>query len=381
MERFEETALETATERSGEVQSAALSAAAMREIEVRVMLAKRFPRDEERCYQRLMTAMKFPKMADAASYKLPWLKDDSGKLVSGPSVHLARLAASIYGNMASGNTVVASDDQADTVRGFAWDLESNYLRFEDVQVQRYIPRKKGNATELVLANQDQRMRNAANYGGRKERNCILRMIRRDIIEDALEAAEGTKLAKIKKNPDAALKKIIKAFGELSITVEQLQAHLGHKISESSAEEIAGLREIFVAIRDGEARWSDYHKPDAATAAIDPAQVTASTDANRGHGAAPPPSEAWAPSPEWDALASQVTDLCVALERPADVAKHIGWAKSLSTRASQLGALRGSVETLAAEHRLKQEGGAPKPSPTLITKPAAKGQQPLKGDWA
>ena len=328
IEHSEETALSTTQERSGEVQAASLSAAAMREVEARVGIAKRYPRNEERAYARLMEAMKYPKMADAASYLLPWLRidrpghPDHGKPVTGPSVHLARLMASIYGNMASGNMVVASDEETDTVRGFCWDLESNYFRLEDVQVNRIIPRKKkGGETELVVANQDQRMRNAANYGGRKERNCILRMMRPDVIEDALEAAKATVLAGIKTNPDAAIKAIIKAYGDYQVSVDELQAWLGHPIGASTAEEIAELRQIFVAIRSGEAKWADYARVEAAAAplhaSVDLTAVKPSDDPNRGHGHETPPMES-SPAPQ---VLDRVISEEQALELESLVADH------------------------------------------------------------
>ena len=70
----------------------------------------------------------------------------------------------------------------------------------------------------------------------------------------------------------------------------------------------------------------------------------------------PEPEPWRPTPEWDLLAEQLTDLCLAVERPDDVGRHIGLAKAMPTAAEQIAALRGSVETLAAEHELRRTGG-------------------------
>lgn len=69
-------------------------------------------------------------------------------------------------------------------------------------------------------------------------------------------------------------------------------------------------------------------------------------------------EPWQPTPAWDKLAEQLTDLCVALDRPHDVGKHIELAKAMPTAAEQIAALQGSVDTLKAEHDLKRGGGEP-----------------------
>jgi len=57
------------------------------------------------------------------------------------------------------------------------------------------------------------------------------------------------------DPDAAKRKIIDAFGEINVTVEQLGEYLGHPVGECSAKEITDLRGFYGAIRDEETTWA------------------------------------------------------------------------------------------------------------------------------
>lgn len=65
----------------------------------------------------------------------------SGKTVSGPSVRLAEIMASAYGNLHIGARIVEIGDKEVTAQGVAWDLETN-LRVT-VEMKRRITNKDG----------------------------------------------------------------------------------------------------------------------------------------------------------------------------------------------------------------------------------------------
>ncbi|MGH7879731.1 MAG: hypothetical protein ACREQD_09565, partial [Candidatus Binataceae bacterium] len=75
--------------------------------------------------------------AESCMYSLP----RGGKSITGPSVRLAEIMASAYGNLHIGARVVDIGDREVTAQGIAWDLETN-LRVT-VEVQRRITDKSG----------------------------------------------------------------------------------------------------------------------------------------------------------------------------------------------------------------------------------------------
>jgi len=291
-DRVEETGVSTITGHGGEIQAASMSAAAAREIEVRVTLAKRFLRVEDQCFQKVSVALARPEFAALAYYEMPAF-GKKGKPVPVRSVHLAREMMRCWTNLASGLILVAEDESSATVRGFCWDMETNTYRFEDVGVPRLVQKRQydneGNHTGTIWVKADANdfRRLCANLGGRAERNSIFRTIGAQYVEAAVELAKATQIQAVKGNLSKAVKGLLLAYERIGIFVGQIEQYIGCKISEATAEQIAELEGIGRAIKTGEARWSDYQTKPAneIVETIDPATITRSADENRGHDAA------------------------------------------------------------------------------------------------
>jgi hypothetical protein len=58
------------------------------------------------------------------------------------------------------------------------------------------------------------------------------------------------------DPDAAKKKIFDAFAEIGIQAKDIKSYLGHAAETIVPKELADLRGIFQAIKDGETTWRD-----------------------------------------------------------------------------------------------------------------------------
>ena len=335
------TELARTDESSGEIQAASLSAAATRQVEVMVTLAKRFPRNEDAAWQRLSRALRRPSLAEKAEFSLPrGKKQVDGKwvpnTVSGPSVHLAREMLKCWGNMMAGYSVVADDAESVTIRGVCWELETNAYLFQDAVVPKLVQKRiygedgKYQRTAWTTANADEIREKTANIGARLERNCILHSIARDRVDDAVELARKTLTQGVKADPDKARKGIIVGFGELGISVEQLEEYLGHRLAEASPEELADLIGIGKAIRARERRWSDYaERPPAANGVLRPSDLAPSEDPNRGHDQAMPPNQAMPPKADAPALTEEESEamlrkLGMGSEASPEGQKGLGW---------------------------------------------------------
>ena len=59
-----------------------------------------------------------------------------------------------------------------------------------------------------------------------------------------------------KDPDAARKRIVDAFADLSVTPGDLREYLGVEIGKASPSDIAELRGVYTAIREGATTWRE-----------------------------------------------------------------------------------------------------------------------------
>jgi hypothetical protein len=276
---IEETALATRTEETGELVPTVSAAAVEQEIKAAITVALRFPRNEDRSFEKLMRSCRRPAFAEDAAYSFP----RAGTDITGPSIYLAREAARVWGNIRHGLNVVADDDETRTIEAWAWDLETNTKVFAQDTFKKLIYRKKGG----WIKPDERDLRELTNRRGAiLKRNCILEIMPTDLIDDARQMAVSTLQKGAAADPEAARKKVINAFSQLNITPEMLEQRLGHKLSECSPAEIAELRQIYKSIADGNSTWAEYSlQGDGGRekGSLSVEDLKPSKEQNRGHG--------------------------------------------------------------------------------------------------
>jgi len=179
------------------------------EIQASILVAKKFPRNEDEAYRRLMRACSRPTFADEARYGYPRGKEK----VSGPSVKLARESARVWGNIEYGIEMLEDGEDYVVIRAWAWDKETNTRVFADDQFDKKVQRKADGGTYWKDVRDDEReMRELINRRGAIcVRNCILQLIPADFVEDAMTQVYKTLSDKATKDPDAERKAIILGF--------------------------------------------------------------------------------------------------------------------------------------------------------------------------
>lgn len=247
-----DTALATTEERSGEMAVSSAQAMARHEIEGAIVIANRFPRNVDKAFAMVMKSCNRFTFAAMASYSYP----RGGTQITGPSVNLAREVARCWGNIRYGCDVVYDDEESRTVRGWAWDLETNTKETQDASFKKLIYRKQGG-----WQTPDERdLRELTNkHGAICVRNCLLHLVPPDLIEDAMGTAKGTINKDAKDDPDKARKKIIIAFQGIGVSVEDMELYLGHPLRQAQPTEVADLRAVWKSISDGNSVWAEYVK--------------------------------------------------------------------------------------------------------------------------
>lgn len=244
-----------------ELATAGAAASAQHEIQSAIIIAKKIPRNETQCWQKLMTASSRPTFAENAEYRFPRGKKEDGtpNYVTGPSVNLAREAARIWGNIRFGLSMLRDDEESRLIRGWAWDVETNTKVEVEDDFQKLIQRKKDGQTVWIVPDERDLRELTNRRGAILVRNAILQVLPQDLIEDAMYRCAQTCEKHVQEDPDKAQKRLLVDFGALRVTVEMLEKKLGHPFVQSSAKELAELRGICTSIQDGNTTWAEYAK--------------------------------------------------------------------------------------------------------------------------
>lgn len=251
----EETGLARREEFNRELTIGAEQARARYEIEGAILIAKKFPRNEDAAFGTLMRSCGRKSLAEVAAYRFP----RGGQEVTGPAVYLAKEAARIWGNIRFGFDIIGDDDENRHIRGWAWDVETNARSSYDDQFKKLVQRKQGKNGPTAWVVPDERdLRELTNRRGAiLVRNSLLDLLPDDLIQDALKTARATLERDAGENIEDSRKKTILGFGELGISVEDLETYLEHPMSNTTPHEVANLRQIWKSIKEGVSRWSEY----------------------------------------------------------------------------------------------------------------------------
>lgn len=249
-----------------ELAAAASAAMAKAEIESAYIMALKKPRNWADVRSKIIAACERPVFAEKAEYAKPMGKDK----ISGPSIRFAETVIQAAGNIKTSATVIYDDENLRKVHVQVIDLENNISYGKEITLNKTVERsylKQGQepiATRLnsygrmvyiVPATEDELLVKQAAQESKIIRTCGLRMIPQDIVEEAMEVARAT----CKKNidPKAELNKILDAFSKLGVKPSDIASYLKKPIEQIVGADIDDLRQIYTALKDGDARWADF----------------------------------------------------------------------------------------------------------------------------
>jgi hypothetical protein len=214
-------------------------------IDVQVATAKMYPRDMRRSINNsIAMATMDIETAQACSYALP----RGNKPVTGPSVHLAKIIASNWGNIRTEAKVVQITDRQVISRGTCWDLETNVA--SAFEVRRSITGKDGKRFSDDMITVTGNAANAIAY-----RNAVFSVIPKAITEAVYRAAQTAITGDL--SDDEKLRerrtKAIKYFNDKhKISESDILKLCGkQKIDQIGADEIALLLGIQQSLKDGD----------------------------------------------------------------------------------------------------------------------------------
>lgn len=222
------------------------------EVQVAMLSAKRFPRDELAAIDRIKKSCQRMSLAQVAIYSYP----RGGTNVTGPSIRMAEAVAQNWGNIDFGVIELERRQGSSEMMAYAWDLETNTRSTKTFSVRHRRDTKQGGKD---LTDERDIYEIAANQGARRVRSCIMNVIPGDVIETAVQEARATLASGDKRPVNEILKEMLKAFKDLGVTSEMIERYMDKKPADLLKEELVDLRGVYKAIKDGQSKVSDYFK--------------------------------------------------------------------------------------------------------------------------
>lgn len=222
---------------------------AISEVQGAIVLAKKFPRNQIDCLDRIMTACQRPTLAEQALYSY----SRGGTEITGPSIRLAEAIAQNWSNLQFGIKELEQRNGESTVQAYAWDMETNVRQEKTFQVKHERYTRKG---KYALEDPRDIYEMTANQGARRLRACILGIIPGDVIDAAVSQCEQTLKAKADTSVDA-LKKLVEAFAAFKVTKEQIEKRIQRRLDTITAAQLVQLRKIYNSLKDGMSVAADW----------------------------------------------------------------------------------------------------------------------------
>lgn len=223
---------------------------AIAEAQGKLVIAKRFPRDEVAAYAKAMEACQRPTMAEKAFYSFP----RGEQTVEGPTIRFAEELARCWGNIDYGIKELSQDDGKSEMQAYAWDLETNAQ-----SVQNFTnPHQREQGKKMVtLTSQRDIYENNANMATRRLRSRILAILPAWFVEDAIAECKRTLSGRNDTPLIDRVKKMVVQFAKLGVTQEQIERRLKRKVDTMTADDFTEYVGIYNAIKGGESKIAEW----------------------------------------------------------------------------------------------------------------------------
>lgn len=254
------------------------------EVKAAVFVAKQNPRDVEAAQTEMRFVCRQYSVAEKAFFSYP----KAGQTIKGPSIHLARELALIWGNLQHGTMELARDTALgqSEILAYAWDLQRNSRSSQIFIAPHVTDTKKGKKTLTDLRDIYE---NNSNLGARRLREAIFAMLPAWFVAEAiklcqqtLDTGDGTPL-------EDRLDEAVREYKKVGITLAQLERKVARPRAEWTEQDAGELQVIYQSVYRGDMSRDEAFPPEH----ISGAEITA----NRGEKKDPAPAPDQVPA-DW-----------------------------------------------------------------------------------
>lgn len=215
------------------------------QVQMAMWAAQERPRDMMAVRAEMREECRQMHLAEQAFYSYR----QAGQNITGPTVHLARELARIFGNFDFGFFELRRDDDfgQSEMMAFAWDLQRN-VRNSTVVVS---PHRRGGSDSKVLTDPQAINQNNANVGARRLREAIFAVLPRSFVDEAQELCRDTLDNGGGKPLAERVQQAVEAFVKLKVNVAQLEQRVGRRVGEWNGVDVGNLSILYRSISRGE----------------------------------------------------------------------------------------------------------------------------------
>jgi hypothetical protein len=231
------------------------------EVKAAVFVAKQNPRNRGLAQDEMRFACSQLAIAEKAFFSYP----KAGQTVSGPSVHLARELALIWGNIQHGTMELSRDTALgqSEILAYAWDLERN-SRSSQIFIAPHI--RDTRSGKKTLTDLRDVYENNANLGARRLREAIYAVLPDYYTAEAIQICQQT----LAKGDGASLSDRIEQevdrYKRVGVNAKQLETKIGRPRGEWDESDVAKLGTIFRSVDRGEIARDEAFPPEHITGA-------------------------------------------------------------------------------------------------------------------
>ena len=215
------------------------------EVDLQVATARRYPRDVGTCVREAIDmATASEEIAQSCFYAL----ERGGTVIYGPSIRLAEIIASSWGNIRAESKIVEESDKTVVARATVWDMEKNVMIAQEARRSIVTKGGKRYGNDMINITSNAAISIAL-------RNALYRVVPSAVVDEvyqrARQAAQGTKRPLKERR-----QQLLSAYQKLGIDKEQVEYFIGpiDKVDESKIEQMRG---VYNTIRQGEITQEDW----------------------------------------------------------------------------------------------------------------------------
>lgn len=220
------------------------------EIDVQIATAKQYPRNLSRVLNDIETLATIDEeVAGSCFYTLR----RQGKVIEGPSVRMAEIVASSWGNIRTLSRIIANDGKTITAQGMCHDLEKNIAI--SVEVKRRITDKNGRRY-----NEDMQTMTGNAACAIALRNAIFKVVPMALIKKPIEKAKKVAIGE-SMTLETSRAKMIQYYQSIGVDEKQILDYLSvTKIDEIDIDMVIELRGLATALKDGQITKEEAFAP-------------------------------------------------------------------------------------------------------------------------
>lgn len=230
------------------------------EIDTQIATAKQYPRNLSRVLNNIETLATMDEETAASCF---YVLRRQGKVIDGPSVRMAEIIASSWGNLRVQARIIGNDGKMITAQGVCHDLESNYAT--SVEVKRRITDKYGKTYS-----EDMQVVTGNAACAIAMRNAVMKVVPSALIKKVITKAKKVSLGQ-SMTLENSRQNMMQYFAKIGIDEQHILDYLSvEKLDEVDIDMVVELRGLATAIKEGTTTVQETFFPKKTT----PVQATA-----------------------------------------------------------------------------------------------------------